>query len=310
MMRYDIIRMSGGEAMVYLEKFKLATDMDEGGFVLNYPYQLEMQCYSHNNIYPFRVFPQKRFSELEFSPVTMIYGGNGSGKSTLLNVISEKLGLERSSPFNATPFMNDYLTFCEYKLEDRTRNLPNGSKMITSDDVFDFLLDVRAINDGVAKRRDGLEREYFDTKDDHIGKIRSLDDFDEYKRRAEAQKKTASQYVTKRLERHELDFRSNGESAYVYFTQKIRENALYLLDEPENSLSATLQQELAKYIEDSARFFGCQFIISTHSPFLLSIKGAKIYDLDSVHVSVRCWQELPNVRAYYELFKNNLKDFE
>lgn len=296
--------------MVYLESFKLATDMDEGGFVLGYPRQLEMQCYSHNNIYPFRVFPQKRFSEIDFAPVTMIYGGNGSGKSTLLNVIAEKLGLERSSPFNDTPYMKDYLGFCRYTLNDRTRNLPNGSKMITSDDVFDFLLDVRAVNDGVAKKRDGLIREYFDTKDESIGRISSIDDFDEYKRRAEAQRSTASQYVTKRLVRHELDFRSNGESAYVYFTQKIRENALYLLDEPENSLSAPLQQELAKYIEDSARFYGCQFIISTHSPFLLSVKGAKIYDLDSVPVCQRRWYELPNVRAYYELFKNNLKDFE
>ena len=97
--------------MVYLEKFKLATDMDEGGFVLNFPYQLEMQCYSHNNIYPFRVFPQKQFSLMEFAPVTMLYGSNGSGKSTVLNVISEKLGLDRSSPFNSTPFMQDYLGF-------------------------------------------------------------------------------------------------------------------------------------------------------------------------------------------------------
>lgn len=296
--------------MVYLEKFKLATDMDEGGFVLNFPYQLEMQCYSHNNIYPFRIFPQKQFSLMEFAPVTMLYGSNGSGKSTVLNVISEKLGLDRSSPFNSTPFMQDYLGFCKYKLSDRTRELPNGSKMITSDDVFDFLLDVRAMNEGVAKRRDGLVKEYFDTKDDHIGQLRSIDDFDEYKRRAEAQRSTASQYVTRRLSRLELDFKSNGESAYVYFTQKIRENALYLLDEPENSLSAPLQQELAKYIEDSARFYNCQFIISTHSPFLLSVKGARIYDLDSVPVAVRKWHELPNVRAYYELFKNNIGDFE
>mgnify|MGYP006990124335 CR=1 FL=1 len=30
---------------------------------------------------------------------------------------------------------------------------------------------------------------------------------------------------------------SNGESAFLYFTDKIKENGLYLLDEPENSLS-------------------------------------------------------------------------
>ena len=47
---------------------------------------------------------------------------------------------------------------------------------------------------------------------------------------------------------------SNGESAMKYFVDHISENALYLLDEPENSLSIALQQELCKYIEDSARF--------------------------------------------------------
>ena len=156
--------------MVYLESFRLASDSDEGDFVLGYPYQLEMQCYSHNNIYPFRVFPQKQLCELEFAPITIVYGGNGSGKSTLLNVISEKLGLDRSSPFNDTPFMRDYLSFCRFQLSDRTRNVPNGSKMITSDDVFDFLLDVRAVNDGVMRKRDDLIKEYFDTKDERIGK--------------------------------------------------------------------------------------------------------------------------------------------
>ena len=57
--------------------------------------------------------------------------------------------------------------------------------------------------------------------------------------------------------------RSNGESALAYFTQSIGENALYLLDEPENSLSAALQLELKRFLEDSVRFFGCQLVLST-----------------------------------------------
>lgn len=73
---------------------------------------------------------------------------------------------------------------------------------------------------------------------------------------------------------------SNGESAILYFEEKIKENALYLLDEPENSLSPERQLELLRFIEDSSRFYGCRFVIATHSPFLLSMKGAKIYDLD------------------------------
>jgi len=63
--------------MLYLKSFSLASADDEDGFVLSYPYQLEMQCYSHENVYPFKLFPQKGLRELTFAPVTMLYGGNG-----------------------------------------------------------------------------------------------------------------------------------------------------------------------------------------------------------------------------------------
>ena len=102
---------------------------------------------------------------------------------------------------------------------------------------------------------------------------------------------------------------SNGESAFLYFTEKVTENALFLFDEPENSLSPAKQQELVKFIEDSARFFGCQFVIATHSPFVLAIRGAKIYDLDEEPVDVKRWTELENVRAYYDFFKKHASEF-
>ena len=35
-----------------------------------------------DNIYPCCIFPEKELFELEFSPITLLYGGNGSGKST------------------------------------------------------------------------------------------------------------------------------------------------------------------------------------------------------------------------------------
>ena len=102
---------------------------------------------------------------------------------------------------------------------------------------------------------------------------------------------------------------SNGESAFKYFVNKIGENGLFLLDEPENSLSPSKQLELIEHIKDSARFFGCQFIIATHSPFLLSIEGAKIYDLDLKPPVVKNWTELENVKVYYDFFKKNEKNF-
>lgn len=66
---------------------------------------------------------------------------------------------------------------------------------------------------------------------------------------------------------------------------------------------------MLRFLEDSARFFGCQFIIATHSPFLLSMKGAKIYDLDEDPVDVKRWTELGNVRAYFTFFKEHEREF-
>ena len=288
----------------YLDSFRLASRSEEEGFILNFPYQLEMQCYSHTNVYPFKIFPQKRLTHLEFEPITVFYGGNGSGKSTLLNIIAQKLSLCRSALFNDTPYFVSYLDFCDYKLSG---DLPPESRLIASDDVFDLLLGRRSVNEKIDRKRNALFEEYAQAKETPF-RLSSLSDYAEFKRRNEAKRTTKSVYTSARLPK-EIDGMSNGESAFSYFTREIKENALYLLDEPENSLSPHLQTELAAFLFDSARFYGCQFVISTHSPFLLAMKGAKVYDLDCVPVSVRPWTELENVRAYYEFFKLHEKEF-
>lgn len=292
--------------MKYLESFTLPTEDDEIGYLWSFG-KTDMQCYSTTNVYPFKIFPNKGLDRLDFDPITVIYGGNGSGKSTILNLIAEKLRLERSAPFNNTPYIEEYLNFCEYRLS-YGKSAPKGSKIITSDGVFDSLLDLRAINEGVDRRREELFAEYESSREESY-LLRNFDDLEEFKRRNEAKRRTKSSYVSKRLPK-ELDGMSNGETAYYYFTRQIEENALYLLDEPENSLSATLQNKLRRFIEDSARFYGCQFIIATHSPFLLSMKGAKVYDLDSTPVEAKKWTELENVRIYHEFFEEHRDEFK
>ena len=283
---------------IYLDSFTLASRSQEEDFILNFPYQLEMQCYSHTNVYPFKIFPQKCLTKLDFEPITILYGGNGSGKSTLLNIIAQKLSISRTAPFNDTPYFVSYLQYCDCML---SQPLPQESRMIASDDVFDLLLDRRAINQGIDRKRNALFEEYTAVRNTEY-RFDSLADHAELKRRNGAKRQTKSVYTAARLPK-ELVGMSNGESAFSYFTNAIKQDALYLLDEPENSLSPRLQTELASFLADSARFYGCQLIISTHSPFLLAMKGAKIYDLDSVPVKERPWTELENIRAYYDFFK-------
>ncbi len=295
--------------MLYLQSFLLPDEKTETGYIISTgreAYKSMMSCYSQN-LYPFKVFPQKRLDTLTFEPITLLYGGNGSGKSTLLNVLARKLNLDHDSPYNNTPFFEEYLSFCKYSLAPRQTRIPNGSRIITSDDVFDLLLNIRSLNEGVDRRREELFDEYRHTKEESFT-LRSLSDYEELKRHNEAKSKTKNSYVARRLPER-LTSQSNGESAFAYFCEKIGENALYLLDEPENSLSPLLQLRLAKFLEDSARFFGCQFIISTHSPFLLAMKGARIYDLDLSPVEPVCWTETQNARLYHAFFQSHAREF-
>ncbi len=299
--------------MQYLKSFSLASERDETDYCFGGAARLDMACYDSSNAYPFHIFTKKGLEKLDFAPITLLYGGNGSGKSTLLNIIAEKLSLRRTAPFNTAPAFPDYLGYCSYELCTATPSLPSESEIVTSDGVFDFLLDFRAINQGLDTERERLFYEYDNTREDCRSNgyyIKSLDDYDELKRRNDARRLTKSQYTARRINSVNMPSKSNGESAYIYFTQRIKENALYLLDEPENSLSAHLQCELAEFLESSARFFGCQLIISTHSPFLLSIKGAKIYDLDTFPARERKWTELENVRVYREFFEKKRNEFE
>lgn len=117
------------------------------------------------------------------------------------------------------------------------------------------------------------------------------------------------QYIRTRLMNNNFVEQSNGESALMFWEREIKENGIYILDEPENSLSAENQLKLKKFIEESARFYNCQFIISTHSPFLLSLEEATIYDLDSIPVTIKNWTNLKNMKIYYDFFKENKDKF-
>lgn len=284
--------------MIYLSHFEFPNIEQEYDFVL----AQKRTCY--DTYYPFQTISKHNLEMLDFEPVTILYGGNGSGKTTALNVIAEKLVLERDTLYNRSNFFEDYTGMCSYEV---TCDIPKQSRIITSDDVFDFMLNLRSINSGINRKREELFEDYLNAKYSHF-QMKSLDDYEQLKKVNSARSNTQSKYIRKNLMDNVREH-SNGESAFLYFSDKIQENALYLLDEPENSLSPEKQQELLKFLEDSARFFGCQFIIATHSPFLLSMKGAKIYDMDEEPVDVKKWTELPNVRAYFDFFMKHEGEF-
>ncbi|MCL1964914.1 MAG: AAA family ATPase [Firmicutes bacterium] len=285
--------------MVYLDSITFPDEDAEWDFRVS----LQKTCY--NTLYPFCILSQAGLARIDFEPITLLYGGNGSGKTTALNIIAEKLRLERSAPFNRSNFFEDYVNMCRARLE---RAIPPGSRIVTSDDVFDYMLSIRGLNEGIDRKKEMLFAEHYEAKHSAF-QVRSLEDYDALKTRNSARRKTQSAFVRERVMDNVRE-QSNGESASFYFRRRIAADALYLLDEPENSLSAAKQRELAQYLEESARFMGCQLIIATHSPFLLAMERAKIYDLDARPVDIKKWTQLENVRAYYDFFARHRDNFE
>lgn len=284
--------------MVYLDYITFPTADEEFDFFL----AQKRTCY--DSFYPFQVLSKKGFRRIDFEPITILYGGNGSGKTTALNIIAQKIKAQRETLYNRSNFFEEYLQMCSFEWGSE---IPDNCMIMTSDDVFDYMLNIRSLNEGIDRKREEVFQEYLDAKYSDF-KVKSMEDYEQLKKVNMARSKTQSKYVRNHLMDNVRE-KSNGESALMYFTEKIKENALYLLDEPENSLSAENQLKLQKFLEESARFFGCQFVIATHSPFLLSMKGAKIYDMDEEVVDVKKWTELENVRIYHEFFQKHEGDF-
>lgn len=260
-------------------------------------------CY--NTTYPMGVLSGIGLERLDFAPITILYGGNGTGKTTALNVMAAKLGLLRDTPGNSSTFMEAYVRACRANLEE---DIPAHSRMVTSDDVFDYMLNLRELNTHIDQEREKLFQEHTQARHT-VFQLRNLDDYEELKKRNSARRKTQSAFVREQLGGNVREM-SNGESALFYFKQRLEEDALYLLDEPENSLSAERQLELAAYLEESARYAGCQLVIATHSPFLLAMERVKIYDFDTHPVEVRRWTELKNVRVYADFFRAHAGEFD
>lgn len=273
--------------MIYLKRFELPEKEDYSG-------------------YPFHLFLEKKFYNIEFDTITIFYGDNGSGKSTLLNIITETINkdkkvIKRKNAIVKSEYFDMYINECKYYTQN---NIPLDSKIICSEDIFKTILAKRKENQEKNSARENLKKQYLQYKYNPIN-YTSLENLS---LSVETRKKTQSKFIKSRIEENLKEF-SNGQTALDFFDKELQENHLYLLDEPENSLSPKFQLELVQLINELSRFFKCQFIIATHSPFLLAILNAKIYNLDETPVTEKKWYELENMQIYYNFFKENKNNF-
>lgn len=75
-----------------------------------------------------------------------------------------------------------------------------------------------------------------------------------------------------------LHEQSYGESFFSIMINRFSKDGLYILDEPESALSPTRQMSMITRIHELVND-NCQFIISTHSPILMSYPYSIIYEI-------------------------------
>ena len=240
--------------------------------------------------YPYNLILFKNKMELDVnSSVSIFVGENGSGKSTLLKLLQAKLSLiEIHLPqFEVIKGLNplgiDYLP----KLGKKKGFFFESQKFIN---YIDYIQ--REIADSKAELK-RIDIEYTGKSD-----------------YAKMMAKTPHRRTIAELQNmysKDLSRASHGESYLDFFSSRIKDNQIYLLDEPETPLSIQNQLTLtAMIIEASKR--GCQFIIATHSPVITAIPGAIIYEIQNNEFKKIEYEEIESIQLLKQ-FLNNKEQF-
>lgn len=255
-------------------------------------FELSSGSVTNPNIYPYNILRGKSGEIFIFDTITILYGNNGSGKSTLLNLMATKLcvaGAEQNKAWSKMDYFSNYVAESKASFgttEDGVRELaiPANSRYIKSEDI---LYEVKKI------QQEAILREGYVYERGRLGQTKE--------EIAEHQGSYAMKKEIKRLQFAQEKY-SNGETAMQVFEDYIVPDGFYLLDEPESSLSPENQMKLAEIINQAARFLDCQFVIATHSPFLLGALSGTIYNLDRDGLQTCDWTELENVQLLERFF--------
>lgn len=100
-----------------------------------------------------------------------------------------------------------------------------------------------------------------------------------------------------------LHNQSHGESFLSIFFKRFLGNGLYILDEPEAALSPISQMSLIIRINELVNL-NSQFIISTHSPILLTLPHAQIFEIKNNGIFEKQYFETEHYKLMKNFFEN------
>lgn len=213
--------------------------------------------------FPFNISAIKFAKNISLdSDVVIFVGDNGSGKSTLL----ESLALYCNLPligghignhqgFEAARAIKPFLNI-EWK-----RQVKSGF-FFRAEDFSDFI-------NSIEKESQKIQDQFHELKgvvDDSIIK----------------QMTETANYTLHNIRKNygdDMQAYSHGEAYLKIIQTRIGGKGLYLLDEPEAALSPLKQLSLMAFILDVLKEGTSQFMMATHSPILMGIPGATLYEI-------------------------------
>jgi predicted ATPase len=216
--------------------------------------------------YPFNVPAIQSLRSLTFddSRLTFFTGENGSGKSTLLEAIALSYGLS---------------------LEGGNRNFAFDAE-IAQGDTYPLARALKLSFRG-PRTREG----FFFRAETLFNLATHIDESDE------DQRALPGTPIIAGFGGKSLHARSHGEAFMTVLDYKFRRSGLFLLDEPEAALSPQRQLSFLILIHQTLRDYpDAQFIISTHSPILLSLPGAQVLHFDDTGIHPIAYEDTPAYR--------------
>ena len=244
----------------------------------------------NEDVYPFTVKSIKNLNILDLNnDIIILVGGNGSGKSTMLEIIATKLNLYRiSEDLNYSDIEFETIKKAVNGFDIQYLTKPKGF-FFRSEDFITYI-------------------KYLD-KEKQIAaeELKRIDQ--EYKGKSALSKGLAKMPYVRTISEIEdmyqinLNEQSHGESYLDFFKSRLRPNSLYLLDEAEMPLSINNQLALMLMIKEAIDM-GCQFIIATHSPVLMSYPNSLIYQIDDEGFKTTTYEDIESVSLLKDFLNN------
>jgi len=233
------------------------------------------------------------FSDLENlsfdQRVTFLVGENGTGKSSLLEMIAAGIGSLSISniPQNQDIQFQSALSASKAFKFIKSR-IPKKGFFFRSEDFKAFM-------DQIHNSRNEMKELENDMDKEMSGYGRLL-----------AKGMAQGQYNALKQRYGNLQQQSHGQAFFKIFQSRIVAHGLYLIDEPETSLSPIRQMAFLKLINDYIKK-DCQFIIATHSPIILAYPEACIYDLDYFPIESVKYDDTSPVTTMNNFFRSPQK---